>query len=229
MADPIRVLLVDDDPLVRAGLTMILGGAADITVVGEASDGAEGVAAAASTTPDVVLMDVRMPRMDGLEATRRILAAHTSSGRLTPTRVVVLTTFDTDDLIVEALRVGAAGFLLKDTPPARLVESVRLAAAGEPILSPSVTVQLISRVARPSSDRASRARSQLAGLTPRELDVALAVGQGMSNADIADELDMGLPTVKTHVTRLLAKLHADNRVQIALLVHDATDGTGRLP
>ncbi|XVX21515.1 response regulator [Actinomycetota bacterium] len=229
MSDPIRVLLVDDDPLVRAGLTMILGGAADITVVGEAADGAEGVAAAASMSPDVVLMDVRMPRMDGLEATRRILAAQSSSARLAPTRVVVLTTFDTDDLIVEALRVGAAGFLLKDTPPARLVESVRLAASGEPILSPSVTAQLITRVARPSSDRSTRARAQLAELTPRELDVAMAVGQGMSNADIADELDMGLPTVKTHVTRLLAKLHAENRVQIALLVHDATDGTGRLP
>jgi DNA-binding NarL/FixJ family response regulator len=215
---PIRVVLVDDDPLVRAGLRMILGGAPDIAIVGEAADGISAVEVVEATLPDVVLMDVRMPRRDGLEATRVLVR----SGRAV--RIVVLTTFDADDMVLQALRAGAAGFLLKDTEPHRLVESVRLVAAGEPILSPSVTAQLISHVAAPPSppdDREVAARARLAALTDREREVALAIGRGLSNAEISRSLYLSVPTVKAHVSRILDKLGADNRVQIAITVHDA--------
>ena len=218
MADvtPVRVVLVDDDPLVRAGLRMILGGAADIEVVGEAADGQEGVDLVLRESPDVVLMDIRMPRMDGLAATRRLLDRGTSA------RIIVLTTFDADDMVVTALRHGAAGFLLKDTSPADLVDAVRRVASGQPILSPSVTAQLIATVTRPRDEGAQRAaRARLARLTDRERQVAEAVSEGLTNTEIAERLHLGVATVKTHVGALFAKLDVTNRVQIARCVHDA--------
>lgn len=215
----VTVALVDDDALVRAGLRMILGGSASIEVVGEASDGAEAVEVVRATRPDVVLMDIRMPRRDGLAATQDLLAG--DDGALQPPKVIVLTTFDTDDLVVRALRMGASGFLLKDTPPDALVQAVLAVADGQPILSPSVTAQLIAKVSQGDDVRATDARRRLADLTDREREVALAIGRGLSNAEIAAELYMGVPTVKAHVSRLLTKLGADNRVQIALTVHDA--------
>jgi DNA-binding NarL/FixJ family response regulator len=221
MTDRVRVAVVDDDPLVRAGLGLILGGAPDLEVVGEAGDGVDAEALVERERPDVVLMDIRMPRRDGIEATRALLAAHSAAGRTRPLRVIVLTTFDADDLVVRALRVGASGFLLKDTPPERIVEAVRSVARGEPILSPAITAQLIASVTAVDSGRAEDARARLAALTERERDVAIAIGRGRSNAEIATELYLAVPTVKTHVSRLLTKLEADNRVQIALVVHDA--------
>jgi DNA-binding NarL/FixJ family response regulator len=212
----IRVAIVDDDPLVRAGLSLILGGASDVVIVGEAEDGVAGLEMIRRTSPDVVLMDIRMPRLDGLEATARLLRGSD------PPRVIVLTTFDADEYVVRALGDGASGFLLKDTPPAQIVDAVRKVAAGEPMLSPSVTAQLIRQVANhPTDDRAARARELLARLSEREREVAVAVGRGLSNADIAAELYMSVATVKAHVSRLLDKLDADNRVQVAILVHDA--------
>ncbi|MDN5765877.1 MAG: response regulator transcription factor [Humibacillus sp.] len=222
---PTRVVLVDDDALVRAGLRLILGGAADLEVVAEAGDGIEAVDAVAASNPDVVLMDIRMPRRDGLETTRLLLSESARARRRKEVRVIVLTTFDTDDLVVQALRAGAHGFLLKDTEPHRLVEAVRLVAAGQPILSPSVVAQLMSHVAGDHGDAtASRrrdARQRLATLTDREREVALAIGRGLSNADISRDLYLSIPTVKAHVSRVLTKLGADNRVQIAIIVHDA--------
>jgi DNA-binding NarL/FixJ family response regulator len=216
----IRVVLVDDDALVRTGLRLILGGSPDIDVVGEASDGLEGVVTVERHSPDVVLMDIRMPRLDGIAATRRVLAL------ADPPRVIVLTTFDTDEMVIEALRSGASGFLLKSTRPERLVEAIRSVSSGEPMLSPSVTAQLITRVtADAPATGAAQARHQalarLAALTDREREVAVALGRGASNAEIARSLYMGLPTVKTHVSRVLTKLGLDNRTQVALLVHDA--------
>lgn len=224
VSDRIRLAIVDDDPLVRAGLSMILGGAPDIEVVAEGCDGDEALGLVREHRPAVLLMDIRMPRLDGIEAAARVLAEPE------PPQVIMLTTFDADDMVVRALRSGASGFLLKDTPPARLVESIRSVAAGEPILSPTVTATLISRVAaepgtaasnKDSTDRKAMALKRLADLTEREREVAVAVGQGLSNQEIADELYMGVPTVKAHVSRILTKLGAENRVQIAIVVHDA--------
>jgi DNA-binding NarL/FixJ family response regulator len=211
---PVRVLVVDDDALVRAGLTMMLDGAPGITVVGEAADGDQVPAAADAHSPDVVLMDLRMPRVDGITATRRLRA------RARPPEIIVLTTFDTDENILHALRAGASGFLLKDTPPARIAEAVRLVAAGEPILSPRITRRLMDRVAVRAGAYAE-ARATLATLSPREHDVVVAIGQGRNNAEIAAALAMTLATVKTHVSHILTKLDLDNRTQIALLAHDA--------
>ena len=212
----VKVMLVDDDALVRAGLALILGGAPDLDVVAQASDGAEAVVRAREVRPDVVLMDIRMPVMNGLDATERLLA------QPQPPEVVVLTTFDADDHVVRALAAGASGFLLKDTPPEQIVEAVRRVAAGDPMLSPSVTRQLIARVQDLGGhDRATRARDRLAELTDRERDVALALARGLSNADIAAELHLSVPTVKAHISRLFAKLDVTNRVQIAICVHDA--------
>ncbi|WPF83908.1 response regulator transcription factor [Sanguibacter sp. 4.1] len=212
---PVSVLLVDDDALVRSALRLILGGDPAITVVGEACDGQEGVALVESLRPDVVLMDIRMPRLDGLAATEQALA-------LQPDLVVVvLTTFDTDDMVLSALRLGARGFLLKDTPPADLVAAVRAAAAGQPMLSPSVTGQLIAAVAATGPRQDAEARARLATLTEREHEVALAVARGQSNAEIAASLFMSVATVKSHVGRLFGKLGVENRVQVAICVHEA--------
>ncbi|MEV6203835.1 response regulator transcription factor [Streptomyces sp. NPDC051771] len=213
----IRLLVVDDDPLVRAGLTLMLGGAEGIEIVGEGSDGAEVPDLVARLAPDVVLMDIRMPHVDGLTATERLRA------RPGAPEVIVLTTFHADEQVLRALRAGAAGFVLKDTAPAEIAGAVLRVAAGDPVLSPAVTRQLMTHVAgapevRPRRDTAAE---RLAGLAEREREVAVAVGRGASNAEIADRLYMSVPTVKTYVSRLLAKLGLNNRVQIALLVHDA--------
>jgi DNA-binding NarL/FixJ family response regulator len=217
----IRVLLVDDDALVRSGLQMMLAGAEHIQVVGEAEDGDAVLGAVDLHRPDVVLMDIRMPRVDGVAATRLLRT------QPDPPAVLVLTTFDADELVVRALQAGAGGFLLKDTPPTEIVRAIELLHAGDSMLSPTVTRRLIAPVAGDSDAgaRQERARERMALLSEREREVALAVGQGLANADIATELHMSVATVKAHVSRLLAKLEVDNRVQIALLVHDATGGS----
>nr|WP_227425793.1 response regulator transcription factor [Pengzhenrongella sicca] len=210
------MVLVDDEALVRAGLRLILGGDRSIEIVGEAGDGIEAVAVLSRTRPDVVLMDIRMPRQDGLAATEAARAANPEL------KVVVLTTFDTDDLVLSALRLGASGFLLKDTPPDELIAAVHLVASGRSMLSPSVTDQLIAAVARrPAVAPSTRALARLATLTEREREVAEAIGRGLSNAEIATTLFISVPTVKTHVGRLFDKLDARNRVQVALCLHDA--------
>ncbi|WP_349016814.1 response regulator transcription factor [Paraconexibacter algicola] len=195
---------------------MMLDGQSDLRVVAEASDGAEVPAAVDAHRPHVVLMDIRMPGVDGLAATEALRA------RRDPPQVIVLTTMNADEHVLRALRAGAGGFLLKDTPPARIVEAIRLVAAGEAMLSPAVTRQLITHVADPAvEDRRGRAREALQELTERELEVAVALGGGGSNAEIGAELHMSVATVKAHVSRLLTKLDLNNRVQVALLVHDA--------
>ena len=218
--EPIRVVLVDDDPLVRAGLSLMLRGAPQLEIVGEASDGVQALEVITRTRPDVVLMDIRMPRLDGLAATQRL------SEQPDAPAVIVLTTFDADEYVVRALANGATGFLLKDTSPPMIVEAIQKVAAGEPMLSPSVTTQLIRRVVEtPSvgsdSARACSAAARLANLSEREHDVAVAVGHGKSNADIANELFMSVATVKAHVSHILVKLDASNRVQVAICVHEA--------
>ena len=212
----IRLLVVDDDPLVRAGLSFMLGGADDLEIVGEGADGSEAAELVDRLAPDVVLMDIRMPTMDGLTATELLRA------RQDAPEVVVLTTFHADEQVLRALRAGAAGFVLKDTPPAEIVAAVRRVAAGDPVLSPAVTRQLMTHVAdRTPGTRRSTAAERLTSLAEREREVAVAVGRGQSNAEIAATLYMSVPTVKTHVSRILAKLDLNNRVQIALLAHDA--------
>ena len=212
----IRVLIVDDDPLLRAGLKLMLGGAPDIRVVGEAGDGSGVQGLIDQLAPDVILMDIRMPGTDGLTATEAVRR------RPGAPEVVILTTFDADEHVLRALRAGAAGFVLKDTPPAEIVDSVRRVAAGQPVLSPAVTKRLITRVAASDQDnRKAKAAARLAGLNDREREIAVAVGEGKSNAEISATLYLSVPTVKTHVSRILTKLDLNNRVQIALLVHDA--------
>jgi len=210
------VLLVDDDALVRAGLRTILSAADDLEVVGEADDGARAVAAVREHRPDVVLMDIRMAEMDGIAATvalRRLDA---------PPQVIVLTTFQADAQVMSALRAGASGFLVKDTPPAEIIHAIRVVASGDAIISPSVTRTLLGHFAAGrASDRYQAAARRLATLTDREREVALAVGSGASNAEIAASLFMGEATVKAHVSRLFAKLDVVNRVQVAIVVHDA--------
>ncbi|WP_028049496.1 response regulator transcription factor [Cellulomonas sp. URHD0024] len=213
---PIRIVLVDDDQLVLAGLRMILGGAPDLEIVGEAGDGQAGIDLVERESPDVTLMDIRMPRMDGLQATRAL--------RGSSTRVIVLTTFDTDEMVLTALQNGASGFLLKDTPPVELIDAVRRVAAGDPMLSPSVTSQLIAAVTKPQDDERRRAgRTAMARLTDREREVAIAVSEGKTNSEIARDLYMGVATVKTHVGSLFTKLRVTNRVQVARIVHDSED------
>nr|WSY57134.1 response regulator transcription factor [Streptomyces sp. NBC_00886] len=216
----IRVLLVDDDPLVRSGLRLMLSGADDIEVVAEAADGGEVLALVDEHVPDLVLMDIRMPGVDGLEATRLLRA------RPGAPAVVMLTTFKDDEQVLGALRAGAAGFLLKHTPPIEIVAAVRRVKAGEPVLSPAVTEQLIARVTQgdgtgPRRPESAEARVRLDRLGEREREVAVAVGQGKTNAEIAAELYMSLATVKAHVSHILTKLEHTNRVQIALTVHYA--------
>jgi DNA-binding NarL/FixJ family response regulator len=211
----IRVLLVDDDPLVRSALSLMLGGQADIEVVGEAGDGQTGVDLVGALDPDVVLMDIRMPGMDGLEATRQIHAGEA------PPSVVVLTTFDADEHVVRAVAAGADGFLLKDTPPGDIVGAIRTVAAGDAMMSPSATRSLVARLRSGSTDRSTVAAQRLTVLTERELEVAVCVGRGLSNSEIAAELYLSIPTVKSHVSRLLTKLGSTNRVQVAMVIHDA--------
>jgi DNA-binding NarL/FixJ family response regulator len=217
LSETVRVLLVDDDALVRSGLKMMLAGAERIEVVGEVDDGRGVLAAVDAHHPDVVLMDIRMPQLDGIAATGLLRAQPNAPA------VLVLTTFDADELVLRALRAGAAGFLLKDTPPAEIVRAIELVGAGDGMLSPTVTRRLIALVAGdPDAEaRHESARASLAALSAREQEVALAVGRGLANADIAAELFMSVATVKAHVSRLLTKLGVDNRVQIALLVQEA--------
>jgi DNA-binding NarL/FixJ family response regulator len=217
-ARPIRVMLVDDDPLVRSGLRMLFGGTEAIEVVAEADDG-EGVLGKFDRHhPDVVLMDIRMQGLDGVSAAG-LLARQPS-----PPAVLMLTTFSADELVLRAIRAGAAGFLLKDAPPAEIVRAIELVHAGDSMLSPTVTRQLIDRVAAEGKTGTPRADADtlLASLSPRELEVARAVGRGLSNADISAELHLSVATVKAHVSRLLEKLGVDNRVQVALLIRDAS-------
>ncbi|MGW1407631.1 response regulator [Streptomyces sp. NPDC002403] len=219
-ARPVRLLVVDDDPLVRAGLALMLGGADDIDIVGEGADGTEVAELVDRLRPDVVLMDIRMPGMDGLTATESLRA------RPDAPEVVVLTTFHADEQVLRAIRAGAAGFVLKDTAPAQILDSVRRVAAGDPVLSPAVTRQLMARAAGTGprddrADRAGRARQRIAALAEREREVALSVARGRSNAEIAATLYLSVATVKTQVSRILARFGFNNRVQIALLVHDA--------
>jgi DNA-binding NarL/FixJ family response regulator len=210
----IGVLVADDQALVRGGLVAILDAQDDIEVVGEAADGGTAVEEALRLRPDVVLMDVRMPNVDGIEATRR-LAAHAGAPR-----VLVLTTFDLDEYVYESLRAGAGGFLLKDAPPERLANAVRTIAAGESLLAPAVTRRLVERfVRRPPPDTARR--ETFAELTERELDVALLVARGLANAEIAGELFVSEATVKTHLTRILAKLGLRDRVQVVVLAYES--------
>ena len=211
-AAPPKVVIADDQALVRSGFRMILG-AAGIPVVAEAADGAQAVAAVLKHRPDIALIDIRMPEMDGLEATRRILAAPPASG----CRVLMLTTFDLDQYVYAALTAGASGFLLKDVSPEQLVAAVRMVRAGDALLAPSITRRLIQRFA-PAADRAASAN--LSELTPRELEVLKLLAQGLSNAELATELTVSEATIKTHVTRILAKLQLRDRVQAVVLAYE---------
>ncbi|MFI6602419.1 response regulator [Nonomuraea sp. NPDC050536] len=218
---PIRVLIVDDDPLVRSGLGLMLRGADDLLVVGGVGDGADVPAAVEAHAPDVVLMDLRMPGLNGIDATRLL------RGRPEPPHVLVLTTFDADELVFGALQAGASGFLLKDTPPEGIVDAVRRVVSGEPILSPSVTRRLIAHlVPEEQARRRADAERMLARLSDREREVAVAVGQGRANADIAAELHMSVGTVKGYISRILTKTGLDNRVQLALVVHGISTRAG---
>jgi DNA-binding NarL/FixJ family response regulator len=211
-----RVLITDDDALVRAGLALMLGGAPDIDVVAEAANGAEALEAVRAGDIDVALMDLRMPVMDGIAATAAIAALDD------PPKVIVLTTFDADEYVVRALAAGANGFLLKDTPPAEIVAAIGKVEAGEPMLSPAITTQLIRQVTDNAPDgRSESALALVATLTDRERDVALAVGRGSSNAEIAAQLHLSIATVKAHISHLFMKLEATNRVQVAICMHDA--------
>jgi DNA-binding NarL/FixJ family response regulator len=208
----IRVLVADDQSMVRAGFRMLLSGEPDIEVVAEASNGAEAVDKAARFRPTVVLMDIRMPELDGLEATRRILAADDAS------RILILTTFDLDEYVYEALRAGASGFVLKDDPPEQLLAAIRTVAAGQALLSPSVTTRVIKQFARTPRTAPPKALDEL---TERELDVFRLVARGHSNAEIGRELYIGETTVKTHITHILQKLELRDRVQAVVLAHEA--------
>ncbi|QIK67275.1 response regulator transcription factor [Nocardioides sp. HDW12B] len=229
----IRVLLVDDQALVRSGFRVLLDAEPEITVVAEAADGEEAVARALETQPDVVLMDIRMPRLDGLEATARIVA----DPRLADTRVVVLTTFELDDYVFGALRVGASGFLLKDMEPAALIEAVRTVAGGDALLAPRVTRRLVEAFVggldrldhqgddgldqRGIDELDHRRDGRLADLTPREREILALVGRGLSNHEIAEELVLSPLTVKTHVSRLFLKLQARDRAQCVVIAYES--------
>ncbi|MFJ1580817.1 response regulator [Streptomyces sp. NPDC088182] len=219
---PVRVVIVDDDQLVRMALRLVIGGEPDLTVVGEAADGDAALTVVAEQRPDVVLMDVRMPGRDGLSATRELLT------RPAPPRVLMLTTFDSDDLVLGALRAGAVGFVLKDSQPQRILDAVRAVADGDPALSPAAAARVIAAATGPRSSHvrdSSReaARKQLSALTERELETARAVADGLGNPEIARRLHISVATVKAHIGGLFAKLAVENRVQIALLVRDAEE------
>jgi DNA-binding NarL/FixJ family response regulator len=220
----IRVVVVDDQALVRAGFRMILDGEDDIEVVAEAGDGHEALAVVATARPDVVLMDVRMPTMDGIEATRRIVeASRVPADGACPVRVVILTTFDVDEYVYEALRAGASGFLLKDTPPEDLAAAVRVVAAGDALLAPSITRRVIEDYARRPSRAATTpaAETGLASLTDREREVLAQLARGLSNHEIAEALHVSETTVKTHVGRILMKLDLRDRVQAVVLAYES--------
>jgi DNA-binding NarL/FixJ family response regulator len=220
----IRVLVADDQTLVRAGFRVLVESAPDLEVVGEAGDGVEAVELARRELPDVVLMDIRMPVMDGLEATRRTVALDRAEG----IRVLVLTTFDLDEYAYEALRAGASGFLLKDTPPADLLAAIRVVAAGDALLAPSVTRRLIAEFAR-RPEPSAVTPAALAALTDREREVLALVARGLSNAEIAELLVVSGATAKTHVSRVLAKLGARDRAQLVMLAYETglvTPGSG---
>jgi DNA-binding NarL/FixJ family response regulator len=211
----IRVLVADDQTLVRAGFRVLVDSAPDQEVVGEAGNGREAVELARSARPDVVLMDIRMPVLDGLEATRRIVADELLAG----VRVLVLTTFDLDEYVYQALRAGASGFLLKDTPPADLLAAIRVVAAGDALLAPAVTRRLIAEFAR-RPEPSPVTPAALAGLTDREREVLALVARGLTNAEIADQLVVSAATTKTHVSRILAKLQARDRAQLVMLAYE---------
>nr|BFE58959.1 response regulator transcription factor [Dactylosporangium thailandense] len=210
----IRVLLADDQALVRGGFRSILDGQDDIDVAGEAADGAEAVSLALTLAPDVILMDIRMPRLDGIEATRRLLAGGRSRAR-----VLMLTTFDEDEYVYQALRAGASGFLLKSAPPRELAGAVRTVAAGEALLAPEITRRMIEEYVRRPRPGAARPAG-LETLTPRELEVLGLIARGRSNAEIGAQLYLSEPTVKTHVTRMLAKLGLRDRVQAVVFAYE---------
>ena len=212
----IRVAVVDDQELVRSGFVVLLRASPGIEVVGEAGDGVEAVELARRTSPDVVLMDVRMPRMDGLEATRAILADPSAA----TTRVLVLTTFDDDELVLEALRSGASGFLLKDTRPTQLLEAIEVVAAGEALLHPRITRRLIERFAALPAERSARGTPD-DGLTGREREVLAEVARGLSNQEIGERLHLGYGTVKTHVSHLLTKLDCRDRAQLVMHAYES--------
>jgi DNA-binding NarL/FixJ family response regulator len=211
----IRVGVADDQALVRSGFTVLLKSADDIEVVGEAADGAEAVELVTRERPDVMLMDIRMPEMDGLEATRRIMAGGDA------TRVLILTTFDLDEYVYEALRAGASGFLLKDTLPPELLAAVRVVAAGDSLLAPKITTRLIADFVKKPAAVTPEPHPGLETLTERELEVLGAVAKGLSNAEIADELFMSHATAKTHVSRLLSKLHSRDRAQLVVIAYES--------
>ncbi|MFI8994984.1 response regulator [Streptomyces sp. NPDC053542] len=215
-----RVIIVDDQAMVRAGFAALLAAQSDIDVVGDAADGAQGVELSRRTHPDVVLMDVRMPEMDGLEAARQLLSP--PPGVVHRPKVLMLTTFDVDDYVYEALRAGASGFLLKDAPPADLISAVRVVAAGEALLAPSVTRRLIADFARQRpAPRRDRESLRLNGLTPRETEVLELIARGLSNQEIAAELVLAEQTVKTHIGRVLAKLDLRDRAQAVIFAYES--------
>jgi DNA-binding NarL/FixJ family response regulator len=213
----IRVVLADDQALLRAGIRALLDAEDDIDVVGEASDGAEAIALVRETEPDVVLMDIRMPGTDGLEATRQIAA----DARLSGTRVVMLTTFDLDEYVFEAVRIGASGFLVKDTEPAELLRGVRAVAAGDALLSPGVTRRLIGEFATRSRPNVAPAANRLGELTEREREIVALVGEGLNNDEIAKRLFLSPATAKTHVSRSMVKLHVRDRAQLVVLAYES--------
>ncbi|RAJ42684.1 LuxR family two component transcriptional regulator [Kitasatospora sp. SolWspMP-SS2h] len=215
----IRVLVVDDQAMVRAGFAALLDAQSDIDVVGDASDGRQALEVSGRTRPDVVLMDVRMPGMDGLEAARRLLDP--PPGPAHRPRVLMLTTFDVDDYVYEALRAGASGFLLKDAPPADLISAVRVVAAGDALLAPSVTRRLIADFARNRPAPRRDPRLRLNGLTPRETEVLELIARGLSNREIAAHLVLAEQTVKTHIGRILAKLDLRDRAQAVVLAYES--------
>ncbi|MGW2084299.1 response regulator [Streptomyces sp. NPDC001880] len=217
----IRVIIVDDQAMVRAGFAALLSAQSDIDVVGEAPDGRQGIEVSRSVHPDVVLMDVRMPEMDGLAAARELL--NPPAGVVHRPKVLMLTTFDVDDYVYEALRAGASGFLLKDAPPADLISAVRVVAAGEALLAPSVTRRLIADFARQGPTGATRSGQSLRlnGLTPRETEVLELIARGLSNQEIAGKLVLAEQTVKTHIGRVLAKLDLRDRAQAVIFAYEA--------
>ncbi|MGZ4726940.1 MAG: response regulator [Acidimicrobiales bacterium] len=212
-----RIVVVDDQALVRSGFAMIIGAEPDLEVVGQAGDGLEALTVVETTRPDLVLMDIRMPNLDGVEATRRLTGPNATH----PTRVLILTTFDLDDYVFTALRAGASGFLLKDTPPDELIRAVRVVAGGDALIDPGVTRRLIEEFALLAGEATpTEPPPSLDALTDRELEVLRAMAKGLSNAEIADELFVSETTVKTHVGRVLMKLHLRDRVQAVVLAYE---------